>query len=77
MKVSNVKEADAASEGNTVNKMMQALEKKFVKNTNQSEVIPESMITKETISLESSQCLKRARKKLLVGEEGSLSASLL
>ena len=64
MKVSNVKEADAASEGNTVNKTMQALEKKFVKNTNQSEVIPESMITKETISLESTQVPKESQKKV-------------
>ncbi|ONK76796.1 uncharacterized protein A4U43_C03F32230 [Asparagus officinalis] len=70
IKVANVKEADAASEGRAVNAIVRSLEKKTVKNTDQSELTLESMSTKDPISLESAPVPEEGPEKSLGAEQG-------
>ena len=77
MKVGNVKKVYAASEGKAINETMEALEKKSMKNTNEFEATPESMSTKESISLNSAQAPKQSQEKLLVVSKVVLSTFVL
>ena len=70
VKVDSVKEVGAASEEKAVNETVQSLEKKSLKNTNQSGATPESMSTKEPISPESAQVPEESQEKFLGGEQG-------
>lgn len=77
VKVGIGKEADALSEGKTINIRVHSLEKKAVKITDQSEVMPEPMSAREPISPESAPVHEDVQGKLVGGEQGSLSTTII
>lgn len=77
VKVGDGKEADAVSEEKAVKDKVHSLEKRAVKNTDQSEATPESISAKETISPEIAPVPEDGQEKLVGSEQGGLSATAL